>query len=51
MKIKTNLLINIIFATILLSFIIWNRFLRVRLPRNLVPTDLYSFRFILINFN
>ena len=32
----------VVFATLIISFIVWNRFIRVRLPKDLFPIDLLS---------
>ena len=39
MKIKNNLIFSFIFGTLIISFIIWNRFIRIRLPRELLHVE------------
>lgn len=47
MKIKHNLYYSFLFSILIISFILWNRLLRERLPRDLIPITVITRYFII----
>lgn len=48
MKIKSNKIYSFIFGSIIISIVFWNRFIRIRLPRELLPVEYLDTRTLIV---